>query len=129
MNQEEERKMTRRTFFHGHEAVFREDLDGWYYEDTGEKVGERPCPKCGEPPTPEGDDACIGHVEGVSGACCGHGQREPYVRFDLEFEGETDFELFQQAKKLAEHTGLDLNTYIKLAIGGHNEKIKYDLSR
>lgn len=34
------------------------------------------CPKCKEPPTPEGYDACIGYVEGVTSACCGHGVKQ-----------------------------------------------------
>lgn len=47
----------------------------WVYEDNGEEVNDRrPCSNCGRPPTKlEGHDACIGHVEGCTDACCGHG--------------------------------------------------------
>jgi hypothetical protein len=29
--------------------------------------------KCGKMPTPEGYDACLGYIDGVISACCGHG--------------------------------------------------------
>lgn len=46
----------------------------WVYEDTGELIDkDRPCLKCGKNPTQEGYDACLGHIEGVKAACCGHG--------------------------------------------------------
>jgi hypothetical protein len=50
----------------------------WRYED-GEPLSDRPCARCGKPPTPEGHDACLGHLDGVVAACCGHGVAEPYV--------------------------------------------------
>ena len=44
------------------------------YCDTGESTSiERPCPRCGEMPTEEGHDACLGTLPGVVNACCGHG--------------------------------------------------------
>lgn len=33
----------------------------------------RPCKRCGKYPTKEGYDACLGHIEGVTSICCGHG--------------------------------------------------------
>jgi len=60
----------------------------WRYEDTDETVThKRPCKRCGEPPTPEGHDACLGHVPGAISACCGHGVVEPLVMSE-EIEGE-----------------------------------------
>ena len=51
----------------------------WVYEDTGEPVfGERACKRCGEKPTPEGHDACLGTLPGVVSACCGHGVMKPW---------------------------------------------------
>jgi hypothetical protein len=51
----------------------------WRYLDTGEPADvERPCVRCGQMPTPEGHDACLGTVPGVKAACCGHGVTEPY---------------------------------------------------
>jgi len=35
-----------------------------------------PCGYCGLSPTPEGYDACLGKLENVSHACCGHGCQE-----------------------------------------------------
>lgn len=54
-------------------------IDGiWYYIDTGLPVDEvRECVRCGKIPTPEGYDACLGYIEGVTSACCGHGVSEP----------------------------------------------------
>ncbi len=47
---------------------------GWVYADGGKPVDEmRPCKKCGRKPTPEGHDACLGKMDGVVSACCGHG--------------------------------------------------------
>lgn len=40
---------------------------------------ERPCVGCGLAPTAEGHDACLGLIEGIWSACCGHGVVEPYL--------------------------------------------------
>jgi hypothetical protein len=40
-----------------------------------------PCSLCGQLPTPEGHDACLGILPGVQAACCGHGKTEGYVMF------------------------------------------------
>jgi hypothetical protein len=34
-----------------------------------------PCVACGQPPTVEGYDACIGMIPDARAACCGHGSR------------------------------------------------------
>lgn len=46
-----------------------------YYVDTGERAtdNDRPYPLCHKLPTPEGYDACLGHIPGARSACCGHG--------------------------------------------------------
>lgn len=60
----------------GHPIVW---INGdWFYADGVPTSPERPCPRCGQPPTPEGHDACLGTIPGVSAACCGHGVTEPY---------------------------------------------------
>ena len=53
----------------------------WRYSDTGEPIDghERPCARCGKMPTPEGYDACLGHIDGATSACCGHGVEAPYI--------------------------------------------------
>jgi hypothetical protein len=38
------------------------------------------CARCGNLPTEEGYDSCIGFVPGVIKACCGHGSKAPYVK-------------------------------------------------
>ncbi len=45
---------------------------------------QRTCDKCGETVVEGQPDPCIGYIEGVSAACCGHGKDEDaYVAFDL----------------------------------------------
>jgi len=57
----------------------------WIYDDTGEPIDEmRACARCGRVPTPEGYDACLGHIPGAIGACCGHGAENGYVKFPEE---------------------------------------------
>jgi len=43
---------------------------------------DRDCAACGLPPTPEGYDACIGHVPRAVAACCGPGVVDPYVLWE-----------------------------------------------
>ena len=74
--------MTATSHRRGHPTHF----DGaiWRYDDTGEPATvERPCARCGQWPTAEGHDACLGHIEGAVSACCGHGVEDQYV---LAFE-------------------------------------------
>jgi hypothetical protein len=40
------------------------------------------CVKCGQMPTKEGHDACLGTLPGVIDACCGHGVKEAYIHFE-----------------------------------------------
>lgn len=51
---------------------------GWVYTDTGVPITDelRTCAECGERPTEKGYDACIGHIDNVKSACCGHGNRK-----------------------------------------------------
>lgn len=52
----------------------------WVYVDNETSVEiERPCARCGRMPTLEGYEACLGFVEGVSSACCGHGVEQSYA--------------------------------------------------
>ena len=55
------------------------DGKDWRYSDNNQIHDDsRPCKRCGRMPTAEGYDACLGHMEGMSSACCGHGIEEPY---------------------------------------------------
>jgi hypothetical protein len=59
----------------GHEIYHKNGV--WFYSYNNKIVdSKRPCKKCGKPPTPEGYDSCIGYINGVKSACCGHGVSE-----------------------------------------------------
>jgi len=61
----------------GH-SITPDDSGGWIYEDTGEICNhDRPCKRCGKPPTVEGYDACLRYLPGIQYACCGHGVTKP----------------------------------------------------
>jgi hypothetical protein len=79
--------------FRGH-SIRCADGTTWRYVDNNEPVAEtfkdRPCGNCGQLPTPEGHDACLGALPGVANACCGHGNPEDaYIVFKngLRLEG------------------------------------------
>jgi len=59
------------------------DGERWIYSDTKQPCwgpdDRRPCRRCGQPPTAEGYDACLGHIPGAVAACCGHGVYEGWV--------------------------------------------------
>ncbi len=72
------------TTFRGHE-IHKEGGE-WLFSDTAEPVAQawksRPCGHCRLPNTPEGHDGCIGHLPGVTNACCGHGEGgSAYIQF------------------------------------------------
>ena len=70
--------MTATSHSRGH-PVFWED-ERWIYVDNKKSVDHnRKCFKCGEPPTSEGYDSCLGFIEGAVSACCGHGKENPYT--------------------------------------------------
>lgn len=62
------------------------DKDGkWRWSDNHElcSIGKpKPCGKCGQYPTSDGNDSCLGHLGKVTNACCGHGDSEGYIQFD-----------------------------------------------
>lgn len=49
----------------------------------------RPCTACGQHSTPEGYDACLGHLDGVAYACCGHGLDDSWVYVSFEDDRES----------------------------------------
>lgn len=76
--------MTAHAQLYGHDVWWDEDHEVYRYVDNGDpivagSIPERPCPQCGKPPTPEGYDACLGYLPGVTSACCGHGRRPPCI--------------------------------------------------
>ena len=71
------------SYSRGHKIYF--DGTVWRYKDNNDIADhDRPCARCGKMPTPEGYDACLGYIEGVSSACCGHGVEEPIMIFENE---------------------------------------------
>lgn len=60
--------------------------DKWIYQDTKQPVSEwkdRPCGHCKLSNTTEGHDGCIGALDGVMNACCGHGEsRLAYIQYE-----------------------------------------------
>jgi len=57
----------------GHSIFY--DGNDWRYVDNGNLLQneERACVRCGKHPTPEGFDACMGHIKNAVSVCCGHG--------------------------------------------------------
>jgi len=72
------------TYEYGHEVYYDSTYQA-HYADTGNLVdaeSPRLCPRCGCYRLPDGEDACLGHISGVTGACCGHGVQEGYVLYE-----------------------------------------------
>ena len=70
------------SYSRGHKIVYSINT-GWVYADNGKPVDiHRPCARCGRAPTENGEDACLGHIEGAIAACCGHGVSTPVIVMD-----------------------------------------------
>lgn len=64
----------------GNKIIFSYKTQSWYYIDTMKIVNHRrACIRCGQRPTKEGHDACLGYIPGVESACCGHGRHTPIM--------------------------------------------------
>lgn len=62
-----------KSYSRGHEIEYDENDAVWYYTDNGFPLSsDRACKRCGRAPIDD-HDVCIGYVEGLSSACCGHG--------------------------------------------------------
>jgi len=67
----------------GHMIFWDEETGDWrYLDDKSLADYERPCTQCNKMPTPEGHDACLGHIPGVLNACCGHGAEPGYIQWE-----------------------------------------------
>jgi len=67
----------------GHIIEYNIENSKWYYLDNKEEANYfKPCPLCGNMPTKEGYDFCLGKLPGVKNACCGHGIKEGYIHFE-----------------------------------------------
>lgn len=68
-----------KSYSRGHEIYY----DGiiWRYTDTkGIFDDSRSCNRCGQYPTKDGHDACLGEIEGAVACCCGHGVAKKYIQ-------------------------------------------------
>lgn len=73
-------KMSITSYVFGHLVFFDPTRKAWFYaDDQSPATCARPCPKCGQMPTPEGFDPCLGFIPGASAACCGHGVETGYL--------------------------------------------------
>ncbi|WP_421811733.1 hypothetical protein [Flagellimonas sp.] len=69
-------------------------------------IGKDKCDHCGLARTPEGHDGCIGSLDNVANACCGHGEtKSAYVQFF-----HPDYKDNPNAKRISASEALD---YIK----------------
>jgi len=59
--------------------IYYDGLHWRYFIDNSIHDDSKSCRRCGRMPTEEGGDACIGHLEGVTSACCGHGVEHGYI--------------------------------------------------
>ncbi len=76
-----ESKMGIHSFKNGNKIKYDPELEDWFYLD-GELADKiRICPKCHKMPE-NGRDACLGELPGVESACCGHGVRPGYIKFE-----------------------------------------------
>ena len=79
--------MVVRGYEHGYPIEYDDIKEQWVYSDTREPImNERPCKRCGKLATPEGYDACLGHLPGVKAACCGHGIKDESGRGYILFK-------------------------------------------
>lgn len=69
------------SYYRGHPVYYDWAEPGWKFVDNQKLVvteEDRPCKRCGQPPTKEGHDVCLGEISGITSACCGHGVREGF---------------------------------------------------
>lgn len=70
--------MTAISYQRGHKIIYHDNV--WRYADTLDMATfERPCVRCGRMPVFGGRDVCLGNLQGVQSACCGHGVSNPFV--------------------------------------------------
>ncbi len=67
------------SYYYGNLIFYSKNKKEWLYIDGVPINKIRPCPKCGEYPTTEGYDACLGHIPNTKSACCGHGMGKNFI--------------------------------------------------
>ena len=78
----------------------------WIFCDSEEAVSdtwnERPCGHCGKSQTEDGHDGCLGALNNVINACCGHGEIDgAYIQFvnGLIVSGARALRIISELKK------------------------------
>lgn len=75
--------MVATSYNRGHKVYYNEELGEWLYcDDNSSTSVERPCARCGRMATNEGYDSCVGHIEGATSVCCGHGIKKPIMKWE-----------------------------------------------
>ena len=123
-------------YVHGHLVHYDESNMKYHYADNHEPVSDvdllgvnyRPCPRCGNKPTVEGHDACMGKLPGVEAACCGHGisdnHTHTYVKFtDGTVLREHEAEAYFKIMSLRQTSEKDIKNLEK------EVRIKYELKQ
>lgn len=65
------------TSIRGHLIWLNHDTNKWFYEDGEEySFNDRPCTKCDIVVDHDQPDPCLGRLDGVDYACCGHGNSQ-----------------------------------------------------
>lgn len=62
----------------GHRIYF-DGKDWRYSDDDSLAIQPRACNRCGRFPTRQGFDSCLGEIQNVTAACCGHGIENGFV--------------------------------------------------
>lgn len=75
-----------KSYYRGHLIVWNGIQ--WLFADNGDALPShggksRPCKKCGAEMSENEPDKCLGELNGVDNACCGHGiKSQSYIRFE-----------------------------------------------
>lgn len=72
----------------GHPIFYDAFYRGWFWFEDGTPIHiEKPCARCGQPPTADGIDACIGgKIDGMVSSCCGHGVTEGIYKWEKKIQ-------------------------------------------
>lgn len=90
----------------GNKVIWDEVNSVYKYKEDGVEVNKeniKPCPVCKKLPA-DHCDPCLGKLPGVINACCGHGLKKGYVKFEngIKIEGHFVVSNFSVEKKNSE---------------------------
>ena len=81
--------MVAKSQYRGHEIIYDEEINHWRFVSDDEELHDKivgnyidvKCKHCEYYILPNNPDHCLGHLEGVIAACCGHNQKRGYIVF------------------------------------------------